>query len=197
MTPEEAGRSQAYAAWCQVFLGLAIGWATWRFGRIANRLLKLQTEVQIEPAVSFTLHYPYAPGPGEPLAHVLIENHSPLELIGVTLSAEIFGIKGREFPTEKQPVIEHLGLLPNLGPQDNGVWGIDAVHEKAMEVMRIGEGDSSMIAGVPTTYVQFHLKFRRKVDGAPFCRKLLVAVNKQPAARPVAVYLDYHAQLQT
>jgi hypothetical protein len=63
--------------------------------------------------------------------------------------------------------------------------------------MKIGPDDSTLIQGMMTVNVRLHLKYRRKRDGAQFQKKLLIGVLKKPELpRPVAVYLDYRAQLQ-
>jgi hypothetical protein len=111
MTTEEAGTIQAWAAVVQTILGLVIGGATIYFGRMANGILKLQTEVEIDPTVTLDLHPWVAEQKDEPLNYISIENHSPLELHDVTLSAEIFGSKV-DCPTERFPFIHDFGKRP-------------------------------------------------------------------------------------
>ena len=179
---------QAGAAVAQVILALAVFWFTWKFSSIANRLLKLQTESQIEPDVSLDLYYPpYAVELDEPLAFLLIENHSPIEICTVSLSVEIFGLKGED-PRESNPAISQLGPLPDPPPNDKIVWCIDAVLGEAVGLTNIGPQDSSVIRGVCTSFLRFHFNYRRKSDGTGFHRKLLLALHKTPGKRPVAIF---------
>lgn len=195
MTPDDAATIQAWAAIGQTILGVAIGGATLYFGRMANRLLKLQTEASITPAVTLDLH-PSVAGGDEPLNYVMIENHSPLDLHEVTLSAEIFGNKAG-CPTDRDPVIRHLGRLPDLGARMKQTWCIDEVMDQAVELMKIGPEDSSPFKGVFTAFARLHLQFRRRSDGAVFEEQLLVGVFKKPGLpRPMAVFTDYRLQIQ-
>ena len=186
MTPEEAATIQGLTAIAQVFLTFVIGGATVYFGYWAKRLLKLQTEAAIDPDVSLDL-YPWVAEKDEPLNYVVIENHSPLQLNGVTLSAEIFGDKAG-CPTSQFPASHHFGELPDLGPQTKQLSCIDEAMEKAIDVMKIGRTESSPCKGVFTALVRLHLHYRRKSDGVAFNRKLLLGVFKKPELRPMAVF---------
>ncbi len=103
MTAEEASRIQVWAAMAQTLLALVIGVATIYFARAANHLAKLQAAASIEPDVTLDLYaLPWTPEPGEPLNHIRIKNHSPLELDSLTLKAELFG-QGADLPKEGAP----------------------------------------------------------------------------------------------
>lgn len=195
MNSDEAATIQAYAAIGQTILGLAICGTTVYFGRMANRLLKLQTEAQVDPSVTITLHPWIAMEEDEPLNYVRIENFSPLELNGITLSAEIFGKKG-DCPTEQAPAIRHMDELPEMAPKSQQFRCIDEFVDEALTLLKIGPRDSSVITGVMTVSIRLHLNYRRKSDGKAFQKLLLIGVLKTPKLlRPMAVYPDYRVQL--
>jgi hypothetical protein len=192
---DEAATIQAYAAIAQTFLGVVIGGATLYFGRMANMLLRLQTETQIAPSVSLDLHPWVALDTDEPLNYVQIKNFSPLELTGITLSAEIFGHKAG-CPTERQPAIWHMGELPDMPPKSDQLRCIDEFVDEALKLLKIGPDESSVIKGVMTVHIRLHLSYRRKSDGAGVQEKLLIGVLKSPQyPRAMAVYADYRSQL--
>jgi len=191
MTPEQAVTWQTYAAWVQTAVGILIGCATYRLATFANRILALQTEAQLaDPAVESDIYNPWVADSDEPLNFVLIKNHSPMDLVELTLTAAIFGMRVN-CPPESDAVIRTLGKLPNLSPHDKLPWCIDEFTEESLKLMGIGSSDTTQLEGLNTVFVRLHLKYRKKSDGKQFEKILRLAVVKpQSRLRGVAVYAD-------
>lgn len=194
MASDQAASVQAYAAAAQTFLGLVIGVVTWRFGQVANRLLRLQTEVQIEPSVSLDLYPWLTEYDKEPQNYVRGANHSPVALKEITLSAEIFGRKA-DCPIERDPAVRH-DQLPDMEASSEQLRCIDDFVDESLKLMKIGPAEGTVVHGVNTVFVRLHLEYRRRADGASFKQSLLTAVFKKPEIpRPMAIYTRDRRQL--
>ena len=123
---------------------------------------------------------------GQPVNVVEVENHSPLELDKVSLSAEIFG-EGAGVPPEKQPYQRYLKFPETLSPRRDELWPIDEVVEESAGLVPSNEVGIGQLQR-SKVFVKLTLKYRRKTDGTEFQASSLFAIVTVVDGRPIAVY---------